>query len=62
MLVSAYEAASRGDYSLVHELHHLFERPYERQTDELHKAYFRKAPEVALTKVLFHTIWSCFLC
>lgn len=61
MLVRAYEAAYRGDYSLVRELHELFERPYEARVGGLHEAYFRKAPEATLYKVIFFIIDFCFL-
>jgi len=49
MLAEAYSAASQGDYSVVHELHALFQRPYDEQPD-MEAKYFRCAPKEALTK------------
>lgn len=49
MLAAAYEEAERGNYSLVHELHALFSRPYDEQS-ELEAKYYRRAPNEALTK------------
>lgn len=44
MLVQAYEKAYEGDYSLIHELHQLFLRPFDEQPDFEDK-YYRKAPQ-----------------
>ena len=44
MLVTAYEAAYEGDYSVIEELQHLLRAPYDEQTPELSKRYYRKAP------------------
>lgn len=43
MLVEAYDAASRGDYSIMHGLYQLFLRPYDEQP-EFHEKYFRLTP------------------
>lgn len=43
MLVEAYDAASRGDYSITHNLFQLFRRPYDEQP-ESHEKYFRCTP------------------
>eukprot|EP00435_Cladocopium_sp_Y103_P021343 s1892_g5.t1 len=43
MLVEAYDAASRGDYSITHNLYQLFRRPYDEQP-ESHEKYFRCTP------------------
>ncbi len=59
MLVQAYEKAYRGDYSLVHELCRLFERPYELQSTALQESYFRRAPESAMTKVTVFVTSFC---
>ncbi|CAE7899483.1 selO, partial [Symbiodinium microadriaticum] len=43
MLVQAYDAAAKGDYSLTHELHRLFLKPYDEQP-EFHDKYFCCTP------------------
>lgn len=47
MLVDAYDAAVKGDYGLVHELHQLFERPYDEQPEFEAKYYKPASAEVA---------------
>ena len=37
----AYQAAIHGNYTLIHELQELFERPYERQRQEFVDRYYR---------------------
>lgn len=49
MLVEAYDAASGGDYSVVHDLHTLFLKPYDEQPDFSEK-YYRRAPDAALNR------------
>ncbi|KAH8092341.1 hypothetical protein JL720_5310 [Aureococcus anophagefferens] len=49
MLVEAYEAAKRGDFSVAHELHGLVKAPYDEH-DGLAAKYYRRAPDAALTK------------
>jgi len=49
MLAEAYNAAARGDFGLVHEMHALFQRPYDEQP-EWEAKYFRRAPLDALTQ------------
>ena len=49
MLVEAYEAAKRGDFSVAHELHGLVKAPY-AEHDGLAAKYYRRAPDAALTK------------
>eukprot|EP01043_Picozoa_sp_COSAG02_P033096 COSAG02_NODE_2243_length_9392_cov_12.624449_10_plen_610_part_00 len=44
MLVRAYEAAYDGDYSIIEELQQLLRAPYDEQTSELSKKYYRRAP------------------
>ena len=47
MLASAYEAAERGDYTLLHELHTLFRRPYDEQPERAAERFFQRAPHGA---------------
>jgi uncharacterized protein YdiU (UPF0061 family) len=49
MLVDAYNCAGKGEDSKVHDLHELFQHPYDEGTDEQTAAFYRRAPEVALT-------------
>eukprot|EP00930_Biecheleria_cincta_P000109 TRINITY_DN10022_c1_g1_i1.p1 TRINITY_DN10022_c1_g1~~TRINITY_DN10022_c1_g1_i1.p1 ORF type:complete len:665 (-),score=65.53 TRINITY_DN10022_c1_g1_i1:198-2162(-) len=49
MLVTAYNEAMDGDFSLVHELHALFLKPYDEQP-EFEAKYYRRAPDEALSK------------
>eukprot|EP00929_Paragymnodinium_shiwhaense_P011349 TRINITY_DN11694_c2_g1_i1.p1 TRINITY_DN11694_c2_g1~~TRINITY_DN11694_c2_g1_i1.p1 ORF type:complete len:585 (+),score=88.16 TRINITY_DN11694_c2_g1_i1:102-1856(+) len=49
ILVAAYEAAKRGDYSIVHELYGLIRQPYDEHP-ALEGKYYKRAPDVALTK------------
>jgi len=44
MLVDAYQAAYKGDFSLVEELYKLFSNPYAEQMNMAEK-YYRRAPE-----------------
>jgi len=46
MLVEAYDAAYKGDYSLVHTLYGLFSRPFDEQP-EFEARYYRRAPASA---------------
>jgi len=46
MLVEAYTLASRGDYSLVKELHELFRRPYDEQPEFEARYYSRGSEEI----------------
>jgi len=50
MLVEAYEKASKGDYSLVRELHQLLQDPYGEGSEAAAERYYRTAPKVALSK------------
>ena len=43
MLVHAYTAAEKGEYSPLHELHDLLRRPYDEQP-EMAGRYYRRAP------------------
>ena len=49
MLVQAYEAAGKGDFSKIEELFNLFLRPYDEQPDK-HAKFYRRAPKEVLTK------------
>eukprot|EP00928_Gymnodinium_smaydae_P008888 TRINITY_DN13276_c0_g1_i1.p1 TRINITY_DN13276_c0_g1~~TRINITY_DN13276_c0_g1_i1.p1 ORF type:complete len:623 (+),score=129.65 TRINITY_DN13276_c0_g1_i1:88-1869(+) len=49
MLVEAYEAAKKGDYSRVHELYELTTKPYDEQP-QFEKKYYKRAPDCALTR------------
>lgn len=44
MLVQAYTAASREDYSVLFELQQLFDSPYDEQSREMQEKYYKKAP------------------
>lgn len=46
MLVEAYTAAHKGNYSVIHELEDLFLAPYDEQTPEKRERYYKKAPDV----------------
>jgi len=50
MLVRAYEAAEKGDFSILTELQLLFAEPFEEHTPELTARYYRRAPEGMLKK------------
>ena len=43
MLVHAYDAAERGEYGPLHELHALLRRPYDEQP-EMVRRYYQRAP------------------
>lgn len=45
MLVDAYEAAAKQDYTLIHELHNLFRRPYDEASKKMSQKYYTKAPD-----------------
>ena len=45
----AIDAADKGDYSLINELHELLKNPYSEQPDS--EKWFAKRPEWARTKV-----------
>jgi len=47
MLTKAYEEAAKKDFSLVKEIHELLCHPYDEQSDEMTKKYFRKTPDWA---------------
>lgn len=47
MLIRAYEAAERGDYSVLHELHALLQRPYDNQGPEADAKWYQRTPEYA---------------
>lgn len=47
MLVQAYEAAKKQDFSIVHELFDLIRKPYEEQP-EMEAKYYKLAPDAAL--------------
>ena len=44
MLVTAYEAAYDGDYSVIAELQELLRSPYDEQSEAMSKKYYRKTP------------------
>ncbi len=54
MLVSAYEAAQKGDYSVMRELHELFLHPYDEQP-QYEAQYYRKAPALNVPGTSFMT-------
>jgi Zn-dependent peptidase ImmA (M78 family) len=43
MLYQAYDAAEAGDWSIFHELEHLFLRPYDEH-EHLEAKYYRTTP------------------
>ena len=43
MLAGAYEAAERGDYAPLFELHELLKRPYDEQPERAGR-FYRRAP------------------
>jgi len=43
-LVPAYQKATDGDYSLIHELQEVMNNPYEEQSKEIEEKYYRKKP------------------
>ena len=45
LIVPAYEQASRGDYSLIHQIHAVLNHPYEEQTQAIEDEYYRLRPE-----------------
>ena len=45
ILVPAYQAAERGDYSLIHELLEVMTDPYAEQSEEIERKYYRKKPD-----------------
>ncbi|KAJ1458459.1 hypothetical protein M885DRAFT_436402 [Pelagophyceae sp. CCMP2097] len=45
MLVAAYEAAQRGDFSVAKELQEICKKPYEDQAESVSDKYFRPAPK-----------------
>lgn len=58
ILVPAYEAAHRGDYTLIEELQEVMEKPYEEHSDEIAQKYYRKKPD-ALFDVAGVSFVSC---
>ena len=44
LIVPAYEQASRGDYSLIHEIQDILNQPYEEQTQAVEDQYYRLRP------------------
>jgi uncharacterized protein YdiU (UPF0061 family) len=52
MLVSAYEAADKGDYSVINELQTLFETPYDEHIDDgMSNKYYMKPKEASACSV-----------
>ena len=45
LVVPAYEAATEGDYSVIHELQRVLNSPYDEQTPDVEKKYYRAAPQ-----------------
>lgn len=43
-LVPAYKAAENGDYTLIHELQEVMNHPYDEQSREIEKKYYRLKP------------------
>ena len=49
MAQMAIDLAEKGDYSLIHELHHLLQKPYDEQPAM--EKWFAKRPDWARDKV-----------
>ena len=47
MSVMAYEEASKGDYTLLHELMQVLSRPYDEQSEEISSKWYSKTPDWA---------------
>ena len=47
MAVEAYEAAARGDYTVVRELHRVLSKPYDEQGDEEEERWAQLTPQWA---------------
>ena len=45
LIVPAYEQASRGDYSLIHQIQAILNQPYEEQTQAIEDQYYRLRPD-----------------
>ena len=45
LIVPAYEQASRGDYSLIHQIQAVLNNPYEEQTQAIEDQYYRLRPD-----------------
>ena len=45
LIVPAYEQASRGDYSLIHQIQAVLNQPYEEQTQAIQDQYYRLRPD-----------------
>jgi uncharacterized protein YdiU (UPF0061 family) len=45
LLVEAYTKANKGDYTLIHELQEVMTHPYDEQSEEIEKKYYRKKPD-----------------
>ncbi|MNN99976.1 hypothetical protein D3C81_2197600 [compost metagenome] len=44
LLVPAYQQASKGDYTLIHELQEVMTHPYDEQSKEMEEKYYRPKP------------------
>jgi len=44
LVVPAYQQAMNNDYSLIHELQQVLNRPYDEQSDEIEEKYYRLRP------------------
>lgn len=45
ILVDAYKAAAKGNYTVANSIHELIQHPYEEGTEEQTKKYYRRTPE-----------------
>merc|ERR1712157_76755 len=50
MLVQAYTKAQQGDYTVLHQLQHLIQNPYEEGTELEEDLFYKRAPDEAFTQ------------
>jgi uncharacterized protein YdiU (UPF0061 family) len=58
LLAPAYEQATEGNYSAVHQLHDVITQPYAEQSKEVEDKYYKKVPS-ELSRVGGISYYSC---